>query len=296
MSCQRECMQKDAAATDLNQGIWWVASYPKSGNTWFRAFLTSLLSGADAPVSINALVVPWGISRAQVDKVCGMDTSLLAPDEILPLWPDITRRYMKITSAPRVLKTHAACTAAPENGFLCTPATTGAVYLVRNPLDVCVSFSHHLDVGIDDTITLMCDEHHRRSDSSQDWRAGLTEVVSSWRANVESWMQVTAFPVLILRYEDLLENPLCAFRQAVDFMGCGVDDARLESAIGNSSFAQMRGQELRTGFREKSPRTRQFFRQGCKGEGKRLLTAVQVSRLVEANQCLMERLGYLDDL
>ena len=289
-------MHKDAPAMDLNQGIWWVASYPKSGNTWFRAFLTSLLSGADAPVSINALGVPWGISRAQVDRMCGMDTSLLAPDEIHLLWPDITRRYMEITSTPRVLKTHAACTAAPENGFLCTPATTGAVYLVRNPLDVCVSFSNHLDIGIDDTITVMCDDHHRRSDSLRDWRAGLTEVVSSWRTNVESWIQTAAFPVLVLRYEDLLENPLHTFRQAADFMGCAFEDARVERAIANSSFAQMRGQELRAGFREKSPRTRQFFRHGSKGEGKRVLTAGQVSRLVEANQCLMERLGYLDDL
>ncbi|MEJ2083836.1 MAG: sulfotransferase, partial [Acidobacteriota bacterium] len=36
-------------------GIVWLASYPKSGNTWLRAFLMNFLDPGKRPVDINQL-------------------------------------------------------------------------------------------------------------------------------------------------------------------------------------------------------------------------------------------------
>ena len=46
-------------------GIIWLASYPKSGNTWLRAFLHNLLRDPGRPYDINKLTdVTAGESQA----------------------------------------------------------------------------------------------------------------------------------------------------------------------------------------------------------------------------------------
>ncbi|HJX72016.1 MAG TPA: hypothetical protein VJ346_08695, partial [Bacteroidales bacterium] len=68
--------------------IVWLASYPKSGNTWFRIFLTNLLNHTNEPVDINNLY-PSTIasSRSLFDEATGLESSDLTLDEIELLRP-----------------------------------------------------------------------------------------------------------------------------------------------------------------------------------------------------------------
>lgn len=273
-------------------GIVWLASYYKSGNTWFRTFLSNLLGGGTIPVSIDALTIPWGISRQHIDRFICLDSSLLDSSELEEFWPDITRQYVATEPGPHILKTHAAMLQVPSNKFLTTGSTAGAIYLIRNPLDVCISFSHHLNMGIDATIDVMMNEKRAISGTLKNWRAAVPERISSWRTNVLSWLDNADMPTLVLRYEDILQSPQTLFRQAVDFLGLEYNDSQIAQAIEFSSFSQLQAQEQQSGFREKSPRTRQFFREGKQGGWRHQLNADQLQRLVDANGDVMDRLGY----
>src|SRR3990167_1688954 len=273
-----------------NNGIVWLASYPKSGNTWFRALLSNYLADRNECVPLDELAVPWGIARRTLDTLTGLDASLLLPQELEPLWPALNRELAATLPAPRLLKTHAAL--MTTNGFLDPQGSAGAIYLVRNPLAVCVSFTHHRANSIEDTIALMRDRQHHMRRSGHDWHPALTECVSSWHDNVTAWADNRALPTLLIRYEDLLEDTAATFTEAVAFLGLDVDASRIERAVSHSTFERLQTQENRHGFREKSPRAERFFRQGKKDEWQAKLNRRQVNELLRNHGEIMERFGY----
>ena len=124
------------------KGIVWLASYPKSGNTWFRAFLTNLLHGGAQPVDINAFDTNSFASRPGYDRALGWESSDLTPAEIEGARLAVQEVIAREDDA--VFKVHEAFT-DPRNGrpLFSRDATRAVLYFLRNPLDVAVSFSHH---------------------------------------------------------------------------------------------------------------------------------------------------------
>ena len=135
--------------------IVWLASYPKSGNTWLRTFLTSYLKNDGTPASINELIGPLVTSRALFDEYLGLPSSDLAPGEILRLRPLLHELLAAELPRPTFFKVHDACIHTAGGPLFPRAATAGAVYLVRNPLDVAVSYAHHLQWSIDRTVEEM---------------------------------------------------------------------------------------------------------------------------------------------
>ena len=273
-----------------NNGIAWLASYPKSGNTWFRALLSNYLANRDECVPLDELKAPWGIARRTLDTLTGLDASLLLPEELQTLWPALNRQLAATMPAPRLLKTHAAL--MPANGFLDLQGSAGAIYLVRNPLAVCVSFAHHRASSIDDTIALMHNRQHSMRHSGHDWHPALTECVSSWRDHVTGWVDTNALPTQVIRYEDLLDDTASIFAEAVAFLGLDVDAGRIAQAVKLSTFERLQTQESSHGFREKGSRTARFFRQGKKDSWQEKLNRRQINALLNTNGEIMERFGY----
>jgi len=279
--------------------IVWLSSYPKSGNTWFRAFISNLLYGGSVPVDINKLAVPWGISRRQFDRLCGLDSSLLLPYEIDALWPEVAMRFsngLADTPTAYLLKTHGAYGVNKANTFLEAKSINRAIYLVRNPLDVCISFAHHSSWSIDQTIQIMGDEFHTRCQRYNYWNPSFREQVSSWSINVSSWLNTKAFPVLILHYEDLLSNPLVFFEKAVKFLEIDADPALILQAVEFSAFNVLQGQEQLSGFHEKGSKTPRFFRHGCAGTWRTVLSKMQIKRLLHDHGQLMDAVGYATNI
>lgn len=139
--------------------IIWLASYPKSGNTWFRAFLSSLLSKTDAPVDINCLEGgPIFSARAVFDSTTFIQSSDLLPDEIDNLRPLVYEELSRKAADRLFIKAHDAYTYL-DNGRPLFPsnATGGAIYLIRNPLDVAVSYANHLSCDLEKAISLLND-------------------------------------------------------------------------------------------------------------------------------------------
>lgn len=275
-------------------GIIWLASYPKSGNTWFRVFLTNLLRNGEQPADINSLhATPISSSRFLFDDEAGIEAADLTPDEIDRLRPQV---YEQLTeNSPEVLfmKVHDAWTLLPDgNPLLSSRATRGAIYFVRNPLDVAVSYAHHNGTDIDGAIACMGNEEHMLCGTTEQLRNQVRQKLLTWSGHVESWLNAP-IPVQVMRYEDMLEHSLETFRRAVFFAGLYHDPKKVEKALRFSEFTVLQTQEKERGFREKAPAKGLFFRNGQAGQWRYRLTAAQVDRIIHDHGEVMRRLGYL---
>src|SRR5690606_4208308 len=140
------------------RSIVWLASYPKSGNTWMRAMLSAYQD--DGAVNLDALWGGWGVrDREAFDDYMGISSSDLTPDEVDARRPAFHMALAQEAAAPWFVKLHDAWRRTPAGAPVFEGAVSrGCVYLVRNPLDVAVSFAHHRQTDLDRTIAFMADE------------------------------------------------------------------------------------------------------------------------------------------
>ena len=186
--------------------IVWLASYPKSGNTWFRAFLTALLNPGLAEVDINNLhPTTIASSRQLFDEMTGLSSADLSPDEIDRLRPRVYRQNALESEDMIYHKVHDAWIRLPD-GEPIIPAdvTRAVVYFIRNPLDVVLSFAHHLNTSIDKTIAIMNNPAYAFCDRRDRLHNQLSQRLLTWSSHVKSWVDESGLPVLIMRYEDML--------------------------------------------------------------------------------------------
>ena len=276
-------------------GIYWLASYPKSGNTWFRTFLYNLREDGAAPADINHIATGTIASgRGWIDEVLGFDTADLTPDEIERLRPDVYRwsrneaeiGYHKIHDAYTVL--------ADGEPLVSREGTLGAVYIVRNPLDVAPSVANHMGCTVDQAITSMGDPEFCFANNPAKPAAQVRQRLLSWSAHVASWIDAPGLRCEIVRYEDMLARPLETLTRAAAFLELPTDPGRVEKAVRFSDFAELKRQEVESGFRERPRRAASFFRRGEAGGWRDTLGADQVARIVADHGPMMRRLGYLD--
>ncbi|MGP8170909.1 sulfotransferase domain-containing protein, partial [Rhodoblastus sp.] len=167
--------------------------------------------------------------------------------------------------------------------------TLAAVYLVRNPLDVAVSYSQFAGVPIDPIIALMAEPSGIGAGNEQ----RVYEFMGSWSFNVASWLSVPHRPVIILRYEDLLAAPERGFSRLASFLRLKPTPDQLRRAIEKSSFDVLARQEAAQGFVEKPETAEKFFRAGKAGQWKDVLSPDQIETIVAAHGPMMMRFGYV---
>ena len=279
------------------KNLFWLASYPKSGNTWVRVFLANLQKCGDEPVDINVIGDYWASGRDLFDRFSGLACSLLLNEETLRFRPSIYKFLNASLEKQVFLKTHAQYLQISEGESLFPPAASrGAIYLLRNPLDLVASFAHHNQETVDVTIEHMADAEYRLFANRDGYPKGqLFEPVSSWSQHVITWSDQREIPGLILRYEDLVLHPLESFLQIAEFTGLSCDPERIKTAIGFSSFETLGSQEKSQGFREKPRGMGSFFRKGKVGAWRDELTSAQEARIIHDHGAVMHRFGYLGE-
>jgi hypothetical protein len=285
------------AGTDVRRLVW-LASYPKSGNTWTRLFLSQFLGNPDAPVDLNSIDLGGSISssRPAFDEVVGLPSSDLTDDEVDELRPDVYRAWAEHGSGTSFVKVHDAnLTVAGGRRLFPASATGCAVHLVRNPLDVAVSLAFHQGhVDYDRTVGQLND---RGRVIAGNRRTQLRQTLLDWSAHARSWTDERAFPVGTFRYESLVADPVGEFARLVAFLGLdGADDrSRVEMAVAATRFDRLQTAEAENGFRERHHRQARFFRSGRPGDWRNALSPSQVASIVDAHAEVMRTFGYLDD-
>lgn len=276
--------------------ICWLASYPKSGNTWVRVFLANVLSDAGPRGLDDVARLPNAAWRRTFDEFCGVDSADLRVEEMEAMRPLVFEAMARATDGDLFLKTHDRFRHLPDGGSLFPHAVSrGVVYLVRNPLDVACSYAYHRGTDVDEAITVMSDEYHCLGTPTAPLQNALLQRLGSWSAHVQSWLDDCPLPLVRVRYEDLLRDPEATFRTLVHFVGLQTDDERIRRAVQASAFEALREQERTGRFREGSMHAPRFFRRGAAGAWKDEMTEAQVARVVADHGSVMRRLGYLDD-
>lgn len=166
--------------------------------------------------------------------------------------------------------------------------SAAAVYVVRNPLDIVISYAAFRDVSYDQAIdwVLAKDRILPRMPN------GSYFVSGSWSQNVSSWRNQRQLPCTILRYEDLLSEPENEFRKLLNSWRLSIDNKKLAAALEATSLQALQAAEAKHGFRERPRNTKAFFRSGRTGEGHEKLSQSQKERIFEACGPEMEACGY----
>ena len=277
--------------------IIWLASYPKSGNTWLRIFLSNLMSGKDEPVDINLLQGgPIASARPVFDELIGIESSHLTKEEIDFYLPKAhSLRASKLTNV-QFVKSHDAYT-LNESGVPIIPedATFKAIYLLRNPLDVCVSFAHHAGhSNYTKMLKGMNNPKYVLANSKKSPNNQLHQKMGTWSDHVRSWQNGMPTKTLMIRYEDMKHNSLETFSKIVKFSELEYSQEAIEQALEFSSMSKLQEQEKEKGFRERLAKSKSFFRKGVTGSWRDELTDEQAQLIIEQHKDVMEEFGYLD--
>lgn len=272
-------------------GIVWLASYPKSGNTWLRVFLANLSAGAESPYDINALrEFGYSDSRASLyERVSGQPFEALSMQRIHQLRPAVHKFIASRRPGLVYVKTHNAIAVHDSVPTISPEVTKGAVYLIRNPLDVAVSYAHHFALPIEEVIAAMAEAGNTLPTAGR----SAFSYLGSWSQHVRSWTEAPGLNAHVVRYEDMLDTPTAAFRSIARYLRLEVSRNALKRAIRYSSFSELRRQESQHGFRERGPAGNEFFRLGRAGAWREILQPAQIAALSAAHAEIMQRYGYL---
>jgi hypothetical protein len=272
--------------------VLWLASYPKSGNTWLRAFLANYLADSRTPVDINSLPdFAYGDMRANYyAQVSGKPVGDLTWQEINQLRPRVHWFLAQGRPGLVFVKTHTVLATISGVPTITPEATFGALYVVRNPLDVAVSFAHHYGLTIDEGVRALC----FRGLQIEPKEGHILQPISDWTTHVQSWLRAPGLYFQALRYEDMAASPQRTFGLVLDFLKLPKDRERLKRAIRHSSFRVLAEQERRAGFVERPSGVDSFFRRGGVGGYREELTTEQIESMIREHRQMMTELRYLD--
>jgi sulfotransferase family protein len=275
------------------RGILWIASYPRSGNTWMRIFLYCLRRTMRGEPS-------GGVRLADVRKQERSDVALpdyerLAGRRLEPMSPVIARLRPKVqlelaraNKGIVTVKTHNAFLSDRGHPMINPQASAGAVYLVRNPLDIAVSYAELRSQDIDLTIDQMAKAGFAGwGKDTAYWASG------SWSENVRSWTEPPHPIVLVVRYEDMIAKPVDTFGSVARHIHLTPTPDQLQGAIDMASFSTLQSAEREQGFIERPEKARIFFREGRVGQWQERLTPEQVAGVVATHREMMQKFDYV---
>lgn len=275
----------------------WLASYPKSGNTWVRALYSAygLSANGPRPVDINDLGGgPIASSREMFDRLIGLPSTDLTHAQIAALRPDVYRARAAAAGRTVLIKAHDAFGTTPDGGALFPPdVTQGVMYVIRHPAAVAVSLASHSGISVGEAVGRLCDSHHGLAHSAGRFHEQLPQHVGTWSDHAASWIDRSGGRIEIVRYEDLHADPADALRRLLSLMGETVNAHQVAAAVQASRFDVLQASEREQGFKERPNQASDlFFRQGRVDGWRELITSQDLTRLVDAHGKMMRRFGY----
>jgi hypothetical protein len=269
-----------------------VAGYPKSGSTWVRFVFDTLRRGR--AVSINDMEGGFYGARRRMlfDELAPVNAGELLSEEVDNLLPDVFRALSEVSGGPHIVKVHDKAHRTPSGAWLFPPECVRAViYLTRHPFDVAPSYANHLGVSVPETIAILRRELIVKRPPGH-LSMHLYEQWGSWSGNITSWLDATAYDVILTRYEDLHRDPRRAFSTLAGVAGISTNEAAVVRACDLSAFDRLRDEERSADFFERPRSSTAFFRAGKPRSWEGVLDAECRARLIEDHGTVMTRLGY----
>lgn len=275
-------LEEQESFLDLKE-INWLASFPKSGNTWVRMLIQAHAIGA-LNINSNLRLTYADALPHHYDGVVGLPLDQLAREHRLLLRASaLINMISERPQKPLIVKTHMANVRVNSVSMIPNELTQSSVYLMRDPRDVVISYARYLDKSIDETIRLMSVDSHFLDNYGR-----IPQPVCSWSSHVVSWQRLGP---LVVKYEDMLEDAGYWFKQMLELWGLPTDD--YEKAVDLASFNNLQKQEKDMGFIENMQDKCAFFKVGKKGQWKKDLTKKQIEKIEEQHGETMQKFGYV---
>nr|WP_051547989.1 sulfotransferase domain-containing protein [Sneathiella glossodoripedis] len=198
-------------------GIIWLASYPKSGNTWVRSFLQNLITNPTGIVHINELSqFAYGDGQKfWYEQAAGGSLEGMSPEEVMKLTPKAQEVMARSRPQSVFVKTHNRLGYNFGVPFITAEVTAGAIHIIRDPRDVCVSLAHHFGFSIDEAIDFMNNPDAQTPEDAYK----LAQFYGSWSNHTNSWKKFNPQYIHRVRYEDLLHKPELRLQGSQSFWG-----------------------------------------------------------------------------
>lgn len=272
----------------------WLASYPKSGNTWVRLFLDAYFL---ADLNINDVMTSVSDDRAGLYATGAQTRPECLPIELqhltrpMALLRLVTNFNEANHGIPLYVKTHHANMLANGVEMLPFSLTRSTIFIVRDPRDVVSSFAKHMGCDIDQAIEWMDDKYKTLSSTA----GCMSDFISSWDGHTLSYLNGDTHNIRTFRYEDMRADPVKEFTAILRHSGVDPEPLRVRQALKLVELDKLRDMEKIDGFMESSIHAKnEFFGKGEVGGWSDKLTPGQQHKIEKKFGRVMKRLGYLE--
>ena len=277
--------------------IIWLASYPKSGSTWVRSFLTCLLFSQDNNLNINDIKIRAFPTKKDYENINENSENI---NQIIQNSLHAQSR-INLDNKIKFFKTHSANWKSNDDLFTDEVNTDSVIYIVRDPRNIITSIKNHFDFdSYEKSLNFMKNEQTIIGNKKSKSEIDLLTIISSWSNHYKSWKKIKK-DYLLIKYENLVDNSFDEFGKISNFLKKKHDyqysETEVAKSIENTSFDKLKLQEKEKGFIEavtdSKGNLKKFFNLGPENDWKNILDK-KTTRLVEENfEKEMIELGYL---
>ena len=283
--------------------IFWLASYPKSGNTWIRSILSAYLYSNNGNFNFKLLNNIKQFSSNQ--DILKNDSSLNSQEVIYKNWIP-SQKKINQSGETHILKTHNALCNINGYNFTDKFNTVGVIYIVRDPRNLILSLSNHYDISHEDAYKFIINKKKiifpKKLEKNNDQQGKEFNFLSDWSSHYISWKNINFCPIKIIKYEDLIKNDRKVFISILKFLSkfikVSINEKRINNVLTSTTFERLSKMENKYGFEEsvissKTKKINKFFNLGKENNWEKLLDSKIQIKVEKVFKRDMVELGYL---
>ena len=277
--------------------IIWIASYPKSGNTWLRALISTYYYSKDGIFDQRFLKEIDQFPTKKYLEEFDFDKNI--PGDTCRYWVKAQEK-INVNKKLKFFKTHNVFGKLNNYDFTNSQNSIGCIYVVRDPRNVITSLKNHYQLNDEQAFKWMTNEKNFIYNTQEFEDLGYSDFqfISSWSTNYKSWKVQKKIPIKIIKYEDLLNQTYAVFLDIIKYINKiinnkeKIDKIKMKKTLSSTSFENLKKNEIENGFNEAVPirgdksKKVSFFHLGPKNDWKKLLDKnlkIKIEKIFESN-------------